>query len=307
MRVLGGVSMRLWGAILTAGVLATGLAGCGMLGTAEGEPIEMPQPTGPPPEAISAADAGYEKALEHFDEERYEEAQKILERIIQVLPDRYDARVLLGESYLKSDRVQDALKQFSSAVASEEFKSLAMQGVGLSLLRLGDSAAAGTNLTRATEMDGTLWRAHSALGWIHDSRKEWAEAESRYRKALALMPSSAIVHNNLGMSFMLQRRFPEAVDEFRAAIKLEPRLAPLRANLRIALASQGKYVEALAGVPKKGLPDALNDVGYLAMMRGDYDNASAYFLRAMEISPTYHAVAARNLESLEALKATSRD
>lgn len=122
-----------------------------------------------------------------------------------------------------------------------------------------------------------------------------------------MAPNSSIVHNNLGMSYMLQRRFSEAVTEFRTAVKLEPGLEPLRANLRIALASQGNYVEALAGVPKRGLPDALNDVGYVAMMRGDYDNASAYFLRAMEISPTYHAMAARNLESLESLKAASRD
>ncbi len=44
-----------------------------------------------------------------------------------------------------------------------------------------------------------------------------------------------------------------------------------------------------------------------AVRRGDYDNATAYFLRALEISPTYHAMAARNLESLESLKAAARD
>ncbi len=299
--------MRVWGAILTAGVLGTALAGCSVPGSAEGEPIEMPTPDAPPPAAVTAADEGFEAALEAFDDERYADAQKILERIIKVIPDRYDARLLLGEAYLKIGRAEQALRQFSSTVVSEEYKSRAMQGVGLSLVRLGDTAEARANLAKAVEMDNTLWRSHSALGWIHDNQKEWALAETSYRRALAVAPNSSIVHNNLGMSYMLQRRFPEAVTEFRTAVKLEPGLEPLRANLRIALASQGNYVEALAGVPKQGLPDALNDVGYLAMMRGDYDSAAAYFLRALEISPTYHAMAARNLESLESLKAASRD
>ncbi len=297
--------MRVWGAFLTAGMLGTVVAGCSMLGSAEVEQIEMPTLDAPAPPP--AADEAYESALAAFDDERHAEAQEILRRIINAIPDRYDARLLLGESYLKTGLVDEALRQFSSTVASEEYKSRAMQGVGLSLARLGDTAEARVNLTKAVEIDNTLWRSHSALGWIHDNEKEWALAETSYRRALATAPNSSIVHNNLGMSYMLQRRFPEAVTEFRTAIKLQPRLEPQRANLRIALASQGNYLEALAGVPRKGLPDALNDVGYLAMMRGDYDNASAYFLRAMEISPIYHAMAARNLESLEILKAASQD
>jgi len=301
--------MRLWGAILTAGMLGTLVAGCSMTDSAEGEPIEMPTPApaAAAPTAMDAADKGYEAALQAFDDERYAKAQEILERIISVLPDRYDVRLLLGEAYLKTDRVDEALKQFSSTVISEEYKSRAMQGVGLSLLRLGDTAAARVNLIKAVELDATLWRSHSALGWIYDNEKEWALAETSYRRALTVAPDSAVVHNNLGMSYMLQRRLPEAATEFRTAVKLRPDLEPLRANLRIALASQGSYVEALAGVSKRNLPDALNDVGYLAMMRGDYDSAGAYFLRAMELSPTYHAMAARNLESLEALKAASKD
>ena len=90
--------MRVWGAILTAGMLGTVVAGCSMLGSAEGEPIEMPTPDAQalPPGAMTAADEGYEAALAAFDDERYAEAQDILGRIISVIPDRYDARLLLG-------------------------------------------------------------------------------------------------------------------------------------------------------------------------------------------------------------------
>jgi Flp pilus assembly protein TadD len=296
----GGVAVRLGVTVLCAGLLGAGVAGCASTEGAQ-EAAAIAQAFAQP-----AAESRLEKARRAFDQGHYGEAQRELERIVRERPEHYEARLLLAEVLLRTGQAEPALEHFTSTTAAERFRALALQGIGLSLLHLGDAPEAATQLRKALELDGMLWRAYSALGWIHDARKEWSLAELNYRRALAVVPESAIVHNNLGMSYLLQRRFAAAVVTFRRALELDPSLAPARANLRIALASQGHYAEALAGASKEALPDALNDVGYLAMMRGDYEIAEGYFSRAMRMSPSYHNLAARNLESLEALKATSR-
>ena len=70
----------------------------------------------------------------------------------------------------------------------------------------------------------------------------------------------------------------------------------------MALAWQGKYVEALTGIRKDEMPVMLNNVGYIAMKRGDYEFAEAYLSQAMQMSPSYYAKAAENLEYLRQLK-----
>jgi Flp pilus assembly protein TadD len=130
-------------------------------------------------------------------------------------------------------------------------------------------------------------------------RGDWAAAESAYSSAIAASPKNAIVFNNRGMSYLLQHRFDEAITQFREAVTLDPGLKQASTNMRMAYALQGRYVEALAGVPEKELPDELNNVGYAAMLRGEYDTARAYLSRAIETSPAYHRQASANLEQLE--------
>ena len=84
-------------------------------------------------------------------------------------------------------------------------------------------------------------------------------------------------------------------------LELDPTMDMTRANLRIALAWQGQYDQALVGIQPSERADALNNVGYVAMLRGDQDTAQKCFSQALEISPTYHDHAARNLETLKLL------
>ena len=249
-------------------------------------------------QAMAAAQAS-------FDNGKYEEAKRRTSRIIGLAPDSYDSRLLLGETLLKLRQPEQAISQFTSGVASEPHRARALQGIGLSLLRLGDEKGALENLQKAVGLDSSLWRAYNALGLVHDKKQDWQFAELNYRRAAAVAEKPESVLNNLGMSYMLQKRYPESAIAFRQALERDPHLATAKSNLRLALASQGKYIEALAGVPQEKLPDVLNDVGYLAMMRGDYDNAEAYLSRAMAISPSYHVTAASNLQSLETLRSQS--
>lgn len=154
----------------------------------------------------------------------------------------------------------------------------------------------------AVAQDPTLWRAWNGLGYHSDVRGDWRQATESYDRALALNPSSAMVLNNRGFSMLLQGRAQAAAADFDQALRREPGLAPARENLRLALAWDGAYGQALAGVEQGGLARALNNVGFMALLRGDTASAETYFLRAIEVDPAFNKSAARNLAYLQQVR-----
>ena len=73
-------------------------------------------------------------------------------------------------------------------------------------------------------------------------------------------------------------------------------------NLRLALAWSGRYAHAMTGATDEDISKVLNNVGYVALLRGDFDNAEAYLLRAMEADPSFNKVAWRNLAYLRNIR-----
>jgi Flp pilus assembly protein TadD len=227
---------------------------------------------------------------------------KLADRLNQI-PDDYTAAFIHGELLLSMGRGSDAMSRFLLASQSDELRARALQGLGLALIRIaGPHEAPRVNLEEAVSLDPTLWRAYNGLGQIYDTDREWEKAEVAYSRAIELQPANPILYSNLGMSYLLQQRYDIAAVKFRQALQLDPEMVVARTNLRLSYGSQGKYVQALAGVADKDMPDALNDVGFLAMVRGDFDAAEAYLTRAFETSPSYHRKAAFNLKRLEEMR-----
>lgn len=277
--------LRAWGPL--AVMLA--LAGC----TTGAEPPEVT--TTAPKVSIEQTLAA---AQEDIAARRYPLAYQRLSRLEPAARDLPEVRLIVGEVYLGVGSPKDALTQFESLQAEDAYRARAHQGMGLSLVALNDFNMAKQPLDLALGEDPSLWRSWMALGRVHDSNQDWQASEAAYVKALALQPDSPVVLNNIGMSLLLQHRYQEAAQEFQRALASDPGMEMLRANLRIALAWQGKYEEAVVGLHGAGRADDLNNVGYVAMLRGDQDAAQRFFAQALEASPTYHEDAARNLETL---------
>lgn len=281
-------------------IICLALSGCGGTSSEE-EPQTVNQAM---QELLNINPASPEQVRLMLANGRYQPALEAANGILVNKPGDPEAMFLAGEALLKLGRPHEALPYFETAAAAETYRAEALQGSGIALYQTGRSDLAVGKLTEATTLNPALWRAYNTLGAIHDDRTTWAQAENAYQSALATQPASAMLHNNLAMSFMLQRRYQEAIPEFNRAIELDQSLTIAQTNLRMAYAFQGRYVEALAGVPENDMPDALNNVGFAAMMRGDYDIAEAYFTRAMETSPAYNTTAAANLDKLRSIRVT---
>lgn len=228
--------------------------------------------------------------------------------VLQDDPDHLEALLGLGEAQLASRDSVQALATFAAIVGRPDVDQLspiwsrARQGQGIAELRLGRLEQAHATLSEAATWDPTLWRTWNALGQALDSLGRWSEARTAYEQAMWGAPDPARIHNNLGMSFLHSGDGARAIDHFGTALQLDADLAVAQANLRLALAFEGNYVEALSGVSEKELPDVLNNVGYVALLRGDYPRAEAYFSRALEVSPSFYEPAWKNLQYLSAIR-----
>ncbi len=219
--------------------------------------------------------------------------------------DPHNSRALMGmgESYLATRDPRKALEAFEQAgLEAPDLQARALQGEGLALSTMGQREEGQRRLLEALKLDPSQWRAWNAVGVNYDGMRAWGDARASYEKAVAAAPSAAAaVRNNQGMSLLLQGKKDEAEATLHEALKLDPRSPVIRTNLRIALALQGKYDEALAAVPSSQLPSTLNNVGYIAMTRGDYAAAQKFLTQAMQVSPAYYEKAARNLAYVEYL------
>jgi Flp pilus assembly protein TadD len=266
----------------------------------------------PPPEALAAKKA-VESSVRADREGMLNAARTSLEggnamaaieayeRVLKTDPDNADARYGLAEALLQQNRYDDAIVQYRKLTDHPQHRAASLQGMGLSLLLKGDAAEGQKSLSAAVGEDPTLWRVWNALGQNWDHQKEWRRAEACYRKALEINPKADVVYNNLGMSYFMQAEYRKAVAQFNLALQLNKKLDAARLNRRLALAMLGRYEEAIEGVDPSEQHRVLNNIGYIAMLRGDLALARAYFQRATEISPSYYPTAHDNLRRVDEL------
>ncbi len=251
----------------------------------------------PPPITSSAVTdeqiAVIQRAL---DEERYVDAAALLDQAAAA--GAKDSRLTLmgGDLNLARGHNDEALSAFRSVEADPAYKARSLQGQGIALAELGRSAEAMAMLERAVAQDPNSWRAWNALGRQYDLRRDWPRAEEAYDHALSDSDADARVLNNRGYSLLLQKRTDEAVKDFVAALQKRPDLAQARTNLRLAMAFQGQYDRAVAGGTTSERPLLLNDVGYIALLKGDYPKAEELFTEAMAAKGAFYAKASANLE-----------
>ena len=253
-------------------------------------------------EAASLSPEAIELVRTALAENRLKDAELLSDRLILTNPRNLEARLLRGEVLLAKGKPNRAMAIFSGLQDLPEVSARARQGLGIAMLLTDTPEPAFDHLKAAVDADPTLWRAWNALGSYYDTQEAWAEAIEAYESALAERPNDATILNNRGFSYFMQGRVDEAIVDLERALRLDPELTPARYNLRLAHAWSGRYVRALTGVTDKELPRVLNNIGYVAMLRGDLENAEAYLMRAMEADPTFNETAWQNLARLRHIR-----
>lgn len=83
------------------------------------------------------------------------------------------------------------------------------------------------------------------LGFIHLQRKQYAQAQNQFTKALALDPQNAKAHHGLGIAFLRDQEFTQATEEFLLAIQNDFYFPNAHYHLGETLAKQKLWEDAI--------------------------------------------------------------
>jgi len=107
---------------------------------------------------------------------------------------------------------------------------------------LADEAA-----RRAVELDDSLPEAHGSLAQALANEWKWKDAESEFRRSIALNPNNAATHYFYAITCLSpQNRTDEAVEQYRTALSIDPLSSIVGANYGILLLEARRYPESLA-------------------------------------------------------------
>jgi predicted O-linked N-acetylglucosamine transferase (SPINDLY family) len=191
------------------------------------------------------------------------EAAAISRRIVDILPDYFDALRLLGVVELDAGRFVEAEQALQRAVAANPGSAETCSNLGLALFNL----------------------------------QRFAEARRFQEKAIALQPNFPTALTNLGNTLMRLRRPDQAVQSHDRAIRLKPDYAEAYVNRGMALLllrqideAERDFDRALALYPRQ--LQAIAGKGLVNLNHRHFDAAAALFDAALAINPNVAEVLA---------------
>ena len=192
------------------------------------------------------------------------EAAALCRRIIEIIPDTFDALHLLGVVELEG----------------------------------GNSAEAERALTRAVDANPRSAEAYSNLGLALFNLGRFEEARRLQEKAIVLQPNFATARTNLGNTLMRLNRLEQAVQAHDEAIRIKPDYSDAYVNRGMALLllnrddeADQNFDRALALRPRH--LQAIVGKGLVSLNHRHFDAALAHFDAALAVSPTAEVLAHR--------------
>jgi tetratricopeptide (TPR) repeat protein len=185
---------------------------------------------------------------------------------------------------------RDALTFTRQWVHTNPDSASAHMGVGLSLARRGEHAAAVEHFGEAVRLRPGYTHAYGNLGhaWFESGR--WVEAVEAYRSALDLDPKLVEAAVRMGDALRQLQRFDEALAAYRQALAADPENSDGRVALGNTLLAMGRGGEALVEFAEAArlAPDHVQahfNLGATLLEAGRTAEAVGALRRAVELDP----------------------
>lgn len=169
--------------------------------------------------------------------EVYRSELALWEDTVAKKPTNPGARNNLGRALARLGRFDEAVQQFSSALALPDCPPDALVNLGNVLTDLGRLDQAAAHFRQVLERLPGSPKAHEGLAAVSMRQERWADAVASYRTCLAAGHRSADIHSNLGKALYKLGRVDEAIREMRAALALDPRHETAARNLALVEAA----------------------------------------------------------------------
>ena len=282
------------------------LTGCATTATVEesavaaselyaGEPVALHATEMP----VTSAGEARARARDALAERDVDLALYLFVQAVNLDPEDQESLYAIGAIHAERGNNELATRAFARILDLDPAHALANQDLGLALFDARDFVAAEAYLLKAVELNPALWRAHNTLGILADRNEQYDRAISFYSSALQTQPMIASIRNNRGYSSYLSGDLAAAKQDLLVALDIDSEYDRAWRNLGLVFAREQDYERALSAMTR-AIPRhvALNDIGYVAMLDGNYNEAHEFFERAMVESPRHYQTAQDNLVEL---------
>ena len=199
-------------------------------------------------------------------------------------------RALIGRSFLRSGRGQDAYAIFDSLVASYPKDDAYLYGRGRAHTLLGRLDAAMEDFERVRQMDPTAFWVHTGIAQVIRARGDYAKALEEIDKGLTLRPDDPTGLTEKGEIMLRLGRSQEALKLVQDAMALDP-YSPgahfLLGRLRLAQYDFRGAQEALTEATRRAptFMDARLGLAEAFLLSGRLAEAEASLRMALSLGP----------------------
>jgi tetratricopeptide (TPR) repeat protein len=230
--------------------------------------------------------------LEHYQNGRYDDAEKLALSITQQFPEYQFGWKILGIILGQTGRITEALVAIQKAVALTPADPEVHYNLALALQKLDRLQEAEASYRQAIALKSNYAEAHNNLGTTLQELGRLEEAEASYRQAIALKSDYADAHFNLGNMLQELGRLEEAEASYRQAIALKSDYDEAHNNLGNTLQDLGRFKEAEASYRqaialKSDYDEAHNNLGNMLQELGRLEEAEASYRQAIALKSDF--------------------
>jgi tetratricopeptide (TPR) repeat protein len=201
-------------------------------------------------------------ALIRVDLERYEDALKAMDKVLEIDKDDYQALIGKGQILLQAAKPAEAAKIFSRAVELFPRSGEALFCLGWANEKAADApeiqetqkrerlVAAAEAYARCTELDPGV-RPRDSLGFVHLLSDEHRDAVIQFERAKDIDPKFAPAVNNLGLASDIADNRAEAKKRYNMVLgKIDKNNVRARVMLALDLWLDGSHSKAIKELEK---------------------------------------------------------
>ncbi|MBF0382578.1 MAG: tetratricopeptide repeat protein [Magnetococcales bacterium] len=263
----------------------------------------------------NSADYHFSLAVDHYNGQRFTEAEKLCVTIAQSVPNHVNAINLLGVIAQKLDRHDLAVEHFQRVINIDSSGWEIYYNLGVSLNYIGRVAEAlevliiamqknpgnqeVTAFTHSIIEKTILNSEYKSLqdrvdrylnhGLLMHQNGHFKAALSWYDRVIALQPDNHDALGNAGVILQSEGRLSEAITRYQEAIAVKPNYAEAYSNLATALQEDDRLEEALINCQKAislktDFASAHNNLANILQEQGDYKASIIQYQKAVAIN-----------------------
>jgi len=220
----------------------------------------------------------------------WRDSETLFGHAIAVTKNNAVAHISLGNAFIQSGRIDDAIVQYQEASEINPNSAEAQNNLGNAFLQKGKVDEAVIHYQKALEVAPGYAQAHDDLGDVFLHKGNESAAIQQFQMALEIDPKDARSHIDLGIALYQSGRMDEAIVQYQMALEISPDDTKTHNNLGLALYQSGRTDEAAAQYqsaldidPKNA--DAHINLGNFFLQAKQFDDAIIHYEKALEIDP----------------------